>query len=100
MSDDLRELLKIPYSRLDDINAVLLNPDTRVVNDMLAVVAKFGTPEEINRRAAEARQLPRLLERVKAARPEYLTDLQWLQEQRDNGAFISIADYRRQVLGT
>ena len=99
MSDDLRGLLKIPYSRLDDINAVLLNPDMRVVNDMLAVVAKFGTPEEINRRAAEARQLPRLLERVKAARPEYLTDLQWLQEQRDNGAFISIADYRRQVLG-
>ena len=34
--------------RLDDLNAVLLNPDTRVVNDFLAVVAKYGSPAEIN----------------------------------------------------
>ncbi len=99
MTDNLRELLKIPAARLDDINALLLNPDLRVVNDVLAVVAKYGTPEEINRKAAAARQLPRLLERVKAARPEYLADLQWLEAQRDRGAFISVADYRRKVLG-
>ena len=47
MTQDLRDLLKIPPARLEEINALLLNPDTQVVNDFLAVVAKYGTPQEI-----------------------------------------------------
>ena len=97
--NDLRERLQIPASRLDDLNALLLKPDSRVVNDILEVIARYGSPEEINARAQAARSLPALLERVKSTRPEYLDDLKWLQEQRDRQAFISIAEYRRQVLG-
>jgi hypothetical protein len=99
MDEKLRQLLKIPYDRLDDINAVLLDPDMRVVDDFLAVVEKFGTPEEINRKAAQARQLRTLLKRVEDKKPEYLSDLKWLEEQRNHGAFITVADYRRKVLG-
>ncbi len=99
MDQDLRQLLHIPASRLDAINAVLLDPDLAVVNDFLAVVKKYGTPQEINRKAQAARQLPALLQRVEQTHPEYLSDLRWLEEQRDRGAFISIADYRRKVLG-
>jgi hypothetical protein len=99
MDEKLRKLLKIPYNRLDDINAVLLDPDMQVVNDFLAVVEKYGTPEEINRKAEAARQIPNLLAKVKTTKPEYLKDLKWLEAQRDEGAFISIADYRRKVLG-
>jgi hypothetical protein len=29
----------------------------------------------------------------------YIKDLQWLQEQRDNGAFITVPDYRQKILG-
>ncbi|NOY99923.1 MAG: hypothetical protein GXP40_12120 [Chloroflexi bacterium] len=99
MDERIRQLLKIPYDRLDDINAVLLDPDERVVNDFLAVVEKYGTPDEINQKAAEAGSLPNLLRIVEATKPEYLEDLKWLEEQRDAGAFISVADYRRKVLG-
>ncbi len=99
MSEDLRKRLMIPTDRLDDINAVLLDPDMRVVNDFLAVVEKWGTPEEINRKARQARELPALLEKVKAKQPKFLDDLRWLEEQRDVGAFISIPEYRRKVLG-
>jgi len=99
MDETLRHLLKIPYNRLDDINAVLLNPDSRVVNDILAVVARYGTPEEINTKAVQARQLANLFKRVEATKPEYLADLHWLEEQRDKGVFIPIADYRHKVLG-
>ena len=99
MNNDIRQRLKIPTARLDDINRVLLNPDTQVVNDFLAVVAQYGTPEEINQKAEAARQLPALLKKVEATKPEYLADLKWLEEQRERGAFISIADYRRKVLG-
>ena len=71
----------------------------RVVDDLLDVVAKYGTPEEINAQAAAARTLPALRDKVAATQPDYLTDLDWLIEQRDAGAFIRMADYRRNVLG-
>jgi hypothetical protein len=99
MEEGLRKALKIPYSRLDEINAVLLNPDSQIVNDLLVVVAKYGSPEEINLKANAAGQLPALLQRVKESKPEFLNDLEWLAEQRDRNAFISIADYRKKVLG-
>jgi len=99
MDKNLHQLLKIPSERLDDINAVLLNPDTRVVSDFLAVVAKHGTPEEINRKAAQAGELPVLLKRVEATQPKYLQDLEWLEQQREQGEFISLAGYRRKILG-
>jgi hypothetical protein len=99
MDEKYRELLKIPYRRLDDINALLLDPDQRVINDFLQVVERYGTPEEINRKAYQARQLPALLKKVEATKPEFLEDLCWLEEQRDRGAFIDIPEYRRRVLG-
>jgi hypothetical protein len=99
MDDKTRQMLKIPSERLDDINSVLLNPDSRVITDFLAVVAKYGTPEEINRKADAARQLPALLQKVKEIKPEYLADLEWLQTQCDRRAFITVADYRHKVLG-
>jgi len=99
MNDNLRQMLLIPEERLQEINSILLNPDMRVINDFLEIVNKYGTPAQINKKAEQARHLPALYERVKAVKPEYLDDLKWLEEQRDRKAFISIADYRRKVLG-
>jgi hypothetical protein len=99
MNNNIRQLLKIPTDRLDALNAVLLDPDMRVINQFLEVVAKYGTPEEINRKAQAARWLPSLLDRVAETKPDFLADLEWLTEQRDKGAFVSVADYRHQVLG-
>ena len=60
----LRDRLQISPDRLEAINQVLLNPETGVVNRFLEVVEKYGTPEEINRQAREARQLENLLQKV------------------------------------
>ncbi len=95
----LRDRLAIPGNRLDDLNAFLLDPDARIVNDLLEVVGRYGTPDEINARAREAGALPALLGRVRETRPDYLRDLEWLIEQRDHDAFVSIAGFRRSVLG-
>jgi hypothetical protein len=100
MNDTLRERLRISPDRLDAVNAVLLDPDMEVIDRFLDLVAKYGTPEEINQKAARARQLPRLLERVEEVRPDYREDLEWLANQRDRRAFISEAKYRQKVLGT
>jgi hypothetical protein len=99
MSKDPRKLLAIPKDRLQAINDILLDPESQVMNDFLAVVAKYGTPDEINKKHREARKLDTLMKKVNAINPAYVKDLKWLMEQRDKGAFIPVADYRHQVLG-
>ncbi len=96
---DLQKLLAIPQDRLDSINAVFTDPNSQVMKDFLAVVAKYGTPEEINRKHRENRKLETLLKKVEARNPDYVKDLKWLMEQRDRDAFSSIAAYRTRVLG-
>ena len=99
MNDKLRNRLRISENQLDRINALLLDPDMRVITDFLKVIEKYGTVDEINAKAREARKLSGLMERLKEEHSPYLADLKWLMAQRDQGAFVSIADFRRSVLG-
>ncbi|MBL7199054.1 MAG: hypothetical protein ISS56_02800 [Anaerolineae bacterium] len=99
MSRELQERLQIPVDRLDEINALLLDPDAPVVQAFLEVVSRYGTPEEINRKAAVARDLGNLMARLRERNSPHVDDLEWLIEQRDRGAFISEREYRRTVLG-
>ena len=57
---DLRKRLEIRPERLEELNAFLLDPANELVNRLIALVEKYGGPEEINRRAAEARRLENL----------------------------------------
>jgi hypothetical protein len=97
--DDLRGRLRIEAERLDSINGVLLGPDSRVVNDLLDVVARHGMPEDINARARRAADLPYIMTRLAEHDCRYLDDVEWLIARRDAGQFIRQADYRRRVLG-
>ncbi len=99
MDKDLRHLLKIPTDRLKAINSVLLDDDETVINDFLAVVAKYGSPEEINRKHRESRKLSHLMKLVTERAPNYIKDLNWLLEQRENHSFASISEFRKRVLG-
>jgi hypothetical protein len=99
VDENLRDLLRIPTAHLDEINQILLDPEMALINDFLGVVSKYGTPEEINRKAEHALDMSTLRKKVEEIHPEYLEDLDWLVQQRDAGAFISIADYRRKVVG-
>ncbi len=98
MDDSLRERLKIDTSALEEVNRFLLDPDNPVINAVLGIVAKYGTPEEINAKAQEARSLSTLLERLRELGSPYLRDLQWLTAERDRRSFISVSDFRRKVL--
>jgi hypothetical protein len=96
---DLRERLKINKERLKEVNDFILDPDNELINRLLEIVEKYGGPEEINRKANEARKLENLLARLKEEKSTYLADLEWLIEQRDSGAFITLSDYRKKILG-
>jgi antitoxin component of MazEF toxin-antitoxin module len=97
--EDLRARLRISAKQLESINDLLLNPRSRVVKDFLAVVAKYGTPEEINARAEEAGKLENLMGRLEKEESPYLADVQWLIARREAKAFVSVAEYRASVLG-
>ncbi|HBG74540.1 MAG: hypothetical protein A2X25_10945 [Chloroflexi bacterium GWB2_49_20] len=100
MAADLRNLLSIPNIRLDEINSVLLDSDQRIITDILDVVNKYGSPDEINNKAQEARKLPNLLKKVNDVCPGYVKDLNWLTYQQLAGAFCTIAEYRNKILGS
>jgi len=96
---DLRQQLAIDEAHVRRVNDFLLDPGSEVINEFLEIVEKHGGPEAINRKAEEARKLQNLMGRLKDAGSSYHKDLEWLIAERDRGAFISIADYRRKVLG-
>jgi hypothetical protein len=96
---NLQSCLKISPEKLKSFNSILLDPNMQIMKDFFAVVAKYGTPEEINKKHKAARKMENLFKLVEERNPDYIKDLNWLIEQRDQGAFISVADYRKKVLG-
>jgi hypothetical protein len=95
----LRKKLKIPNNRLASINKILLDPKNSSINDILAVIAKHGSIEEINRKSEQARKLPNLMARLRKMNSPYVPDLEWLLSEREKEAFVGISDYRRKILG-
>ena len=96
---DLQKLLKISPDKVKAVNSVFLDPDSQVMKNFFEVVAKYGTPQEINRKHRAARKMENLFKIVQERNPDAIKDLNWLIEQRDHSAFTSVADYRRKVLG-
>ena len=94
-----RQKLKIDENRLREINDFFLREDNPLTTDLLDLIEKHGGVDEINKKAEEARKLENLLAQLEAKGSDYVKDLTWLQEQRDNEAFISIPEYRRKILG-
>ena len=97
--NDLRQQLKISQDRLNEVNALLTDPNNEAISRILDIVEKYGGPREINRKAVEARKFENLMSRLKKINSPFVADLDWLAEQRANDAFVSMADYYDRVLG-
>jgi len=95
---DIRNLLKIADNRVAEINALLTDPGNELINELLEVIEEYGGPLEINRKAEEAGKLENLMAGLKKAKSPYLADLNWLKDQKDRGAFISMDAYYHRVL--
>ena len=96
---ETRGKLIIPQEKVDDINAILTDPDNELINRLLELVEKHGGVEEINRKAEESRKVENLMERLEKKDSPHLKELEWLIENRDKDAFISVEEYRKRVLG-
>ena len=96
---ELRKKIKITNKALDAVNKFLSDENNVLINKLFEVIEKYGGVNEINKKAREARNLDNLLDKLRKKKPEYVQDIEWLIEQRDNNAFISISDYRKKILG-
>jgi hypothetical protein len=96
---DLRDRLKINEENLREINDFLIRKDNQLVNGLLEIVDGYGGVEEINRRAKEAANIDKLMDRLGKGKSRFVKDLEWLTKQRDKEAFVSISEFRRKVLG-
>lgn len=99
MMKDLRKKLEIPKDALKSVNDFLLDENNPLINDLFTIVEKYGGIEEINKKAQEASKLDNLIGRLEKKNTEYVKDIEWLIESRDNHSFISEKDYRMKILG-
>ncbi|NVM17561.1 MAG: hypothetical protein HWN80_07580 [Candidatus Lokiarchaeota archaeon] len=97
--NDSRKKLEIPKEALDSINQFLLDENNPLINDLLSLIDKYGGIENINKKAEEASKLENLLEKLGKINSGYVKDIEWLISERDKKSFISIEDYRKEILG-
>ena len=96
----LREKLRIKPDDLEAVSGVLSSPDNRLVGGLLDLVEKYGGVDAINRQADEAGRLETRIARLQDEGSPFLPGIEWLAEQRDAGAFVTLPEYRRSVMGS
>ena len=94
-----RQKLKISDQSLNEINEFLLKEGNPLIDGLIEVIEKHGGVDEINKKANEARRLESLMAKLEKKGSPYVKDLNWLQNQRNDDAFISIPEYRHRILG-
>jgi hypothetical protein len=99
MSQKLRKMLTIENERIDEINDFILDENNPLINDFLTIIDKHGGPDQINKKAKESGSFENLINRLEKKKPEYIKDIHWLEKQIEQDSFISIDDYRKEILG-
>lgn len=95
----MKNKLLVNEKGIKEINKFLTSSTNPIIDDILNVIKKYGTPEEINKKARESAKLETKIKKLKAMNSPYLEDINWLIEQKEKNAFISIEDYKKNVLG-
>ncbi|MHA1196475.1 MAG: hypothetical protein ACTSSM_10305, partial [Promethearchaeota archaeon] len=89
----------ITEKALEEINKFLLDENNSLINALFEILDKHGGIEEINKKAEEASKIDNLMQKLSKINSDYVKEIEWLIKQRDSGAFISIPEYRRKILG-
>ncbi len=92
--DEMLERLLLSGQHVGQVNRLLSDGANPVIRGFLDVIRKYGTVEEINRKARAGGQLDSLKARLNDIGSPYLKDLAWLEGERDRGAFTTMDDFR------
>jgi hypothetical protein len=97
--DGMRDRLRLRHADVEAVSDFLADPGNRLVEGLLDVIDKYGGVEAINRAADETGRIENRLARLEAEGSPFLAGLDWLAEQRDDGAFVGLTEYRQSILG-
>lgn len=95
----MHRILQFDENDIARINTFFADAHNRVLPDLFNVIEKYGSIDQINQQAEEATKLENKLKNLSAINSPYLKDIEWLIQQRDKKAFISLDDYTKKVLG-
>lgn len=92
--------LGIDLGVINQFNAWINDPRNEYIRQIRSLLNKYGTVDEINAMAREAKKLSTRMSRLEAlGAADYIEQIKWLEHQRDTGAFVSIEEFRQNVLG-
>ncbi len=97
--DAMRDQLRIRPADVEAVSDFLADPGNRLVEGLLDLIDSYGGVAAINRDAHAAGCLETRLARLEREDSPFLDDLDWLAKQRDAGAFVTLPEYRRGILG-
>lgn len=89
----ISEQLKIRPEEMAVINQLITNPETPQIKELCNLIEKYGGAAAINEKARQARKPENLMQRLKEMNSPYAADIEWLIEQRDKKAFVSMDEY-------
>jgi len=95
----LNNRLNISMGDLDTINKLLTDPGNPIIKELCDLIEKFGGPDAINEKAKKARDPKNLMQQLKDIDSPYVADLEWLMEQKEKKAFVSMEEYCKNILG-
>ena len=93
----MKEKLAINSKVLYEVNKFLTKKSNPVIDRIIEIVDKYGGPKKINDLAQKSGKIEILMEKLKHKKPEYVDQLNWLIEQRDEKKFISIEEYKNKI---
>ena len=94
-----KKKLSLQQDVLAKINCFFEKENNPVVDNFLAVIKKHGGVDQINQQARESGLLETRLKKLAQMDSPYLKDLEWLQEQREQGSFIAMEDFKNKIIG-
>ena len=97
--DTMRARLRIRPEDIASVSDFLASSDNRLMDGLFDLIDKYGGVAAINRAAGEASRLETRMARLREEHSPFLDGLDWLADQRDSGAFVTLPAYRRSVLG-
>ena len=89
--------LTIDSNVLDEVNKFLTKKSNPVIDEIIKIVEKYGGPKKINDLAQKNGKIGILMEKLQHKKSEYVDQLNWLIEQRDEKKFISMDEYKNKI---
>ena len=93
----VKEKFAINSNMLNEVNKFLTKKSNPVIDEIIKIVDKYGGPKKINDLAQKNGKIEILMEKLQHKKPEYIDQLNWLIEQRDEKKFISMDEYKNKI---